>query len=231
MQDSTTRTPLSSAAALRAEHEARLPVAASIVAILLMLAALPPRIQLFPIWTPYAVGIPVLIPLLLVAASRGEVRWIRLERVTTLTFSAVTALATVANLANLVHSMIHRQQQVNGLQLLASSIAVWFTNVIGFSLLYWQVDRGGPLARALGVSRRSDWQFPQEQEEPAPGQAPWRPKFGDYLFLGYCTATAFSPTDALPVTVRAKMLVMTESTISLATIVVVASRAINILGS
>ena len=62
-------------------------------------------------------------------------------------------------------------------------------------------------------------------------QPGWRPTFVDYLFLGYVTATAFSPTDALPMTSRAKMLMLTESTISLTTILLVAARAINILAS
>jgi hypothetical protein len=107
---------------------------------------------------------------------------------------------------------------------------VWVTNVLTFSLLYWQIDRGGPEARANNAITRPDWMFPQTG---APGDAPpdWRPKFVDYLVLGFSTATAFSPTDALPLTSRAKMLMMLESTISLVTIVVVASRAINILGN
>ena len=100
--------------------------------------------------------------------------------------------------------------------------------MLAFSLLYWQVDRGGPEARANNVSTKPDWLFAQAG---APADVPpdWRPTFAVYLFLGFTTATAFSPTDALPLTSRAKVLMMTESTISLATIVVVASRAINIL--
>jgi hypothetical protein len=126
--------------------------------------------------------------------------------------------------------MVHRPSDITGLQLFASSIAVWVTNVLIFSLLYWQIDRGGPEARANNASTKPDWLFPQTG---APEDAPpdWRPTFVDYLFLGFSTATAFSPTDALPLTSRAKMLMMLESTISLVTIVVVASRAINILGN
>jgi len=99
-----------------------------------------------------------------------------------------------------------------------------------FSLLYWQIDCGGPEARANNAGTKPDWLFPQEG---APEDAPpdWRPTLVDYLFLGFSTATGFSTTDVIPVTSRAKMLMMLESTISLVTIVVVASRAINILGS
>jgi hypothetical protein len=115
-------------------------------------------------------------------------------------------------------------------QLLTSSIAVWVTNVLMFSLLYWQIDRGGPESRVNNASTQPDWLFPQAG---APEDAPpdWRPTFVDHLFLGFSTATAFSTTDVMPLTPRAKMLMMLESTISLVTIVVVGPRAINILGN
>jgi hypothetical protein len=103
-----------------------------------------------------------------------------------------------------------------------------FNNILTFSLLYWQIDRGGPHARASRVSIKHDWLFPQAgaPEETSPD---WRPLFLDYLFLGYCTATAFSPADVLPLTRRAKMLMILEITISLLTIVVVAARAVKAL--
>jgi hypothetical protein len=92
--------------------------------------------------------------------------------------------------------------------------------------LYWQIDRRGPYGRASKLSVKPDWVFPQPAT-PEDLPSDWRPVFLDYLYLGYNTATAFSPTDALPLTHRAKMLMMTESTISLLTSVVVLSRAIN----
>lgn len=97
-------------------------------------------------------------------------------------------------------------------------------------IAYWRTDRGGPEARANRASSRADWLFPQQT---APGDAPldWRPTFIDYLFLSYCTATAFSPAEAQPLTAWAILLLMLESIISLITIVAIASRAINILGS
>jgi hypothetical protein len=213
------------------DHEARWPVTLSILVVVFLLQSLPPRIQLFPRWTPYLLAVLVLSPILLVSLSAGELRWLRLERRVTLTFAALIALATAANLANIIEAMLDHRQGVAGLQLLASSIGVWVANVLAFSLLYWQLDRGGPLARSSGSSPRPDWSFPQDSAGPEQVASGWRPTFPDYLFLGYCSATAFSPTDVLPLTARAKMLVMVESAVSLATIVVVASRAINILGS
>jgi hypothetical protein len=93
------------------------------------------------------------------------------------------------------------------LQLLSSSIAIWVANVLAFSILYWQIDRGGPEARANKAGKKPDWLFPQEAPvEDAP--AAWWPTFVDYLFLGFTTSTAFSPTDTLPLTSRAKILMM-----------------------
>lgn len=211
--------------------EPRWPVMIEIVAVLFLLAALPGRIQLFPVWLPYVVGVVVLAPIAAVALTSAKARWLRVERMVTLLFSVTMVVSTVANLANLVGAMVSRSGEIGGLQLLSSSIAVWVTNVLAFSLLYWQIDRGGPEARASQAGTKPDWLFPQDGVPSEVLPPDWRPTFVDYLFLGFSTATAFSPTDALPLTHRAKMMMMLESSISLATIVVVASRAINILGN
>jgi hypothetical protein len=210
--------------------EPRWPVALTVLATLFLLAALPGRLRLFPPWVSYVVAIAVIVPLVAVALSRARALWLRVESAVTLLFCVFCGLGTLASLANLVNAMVHRPGDITGTQLLSSSIAVWLTNVLAFSLLYWQIDRGGPAGRADNASTWPDWTFPATE---APEDVPpdWRPTFVDYLFLGFCTATAFSPTDALPLTSRAKMLMMFESAISLVTVVVVASRAINILGS
>ena len=211
--------------------EPRWPVAVAILAVIFLLAVLPARVRLFPIWLTYAIGIAVLAPIAAVWLTAAKARWLRVERMGVLFFVVVKVAANLASLAYLIDAMVSRSAEIGGLQLLASSTAVWATNVLMFSLLYWQVDRGGPEARLDHAGTRPDWLFPQEgapAEDVPPG---WRPVFVDYLYLGYSTATAFSTTDAMPLTSRAKMLMMLESTISLLTIVVVASRAINILGS
>jgi len=210
--------------------EPRWPVVLAIAAVILLLALLPGRVAVFPLWLPYLVGIMILVPMAAVGLTAGKARWLRVERTVLLLFVALTVLGTLANLANLVGAMVYRSAELSGLQLLASSIAVWVANVLAFSLLYWRIDRGGPEARVNDAGTRPDWLFPQTGavEDAPPG---WRPTFVDYLFLSYSTATAFSTTEVAPLTSRAKMLMMLESTISLVTIVVVASRAINILGS
>ena len=209
--------------------EPRWPVVLAILAAILMVVLLPERVVLFPAWFPYVMGIVLIFPMAVVGVSVEKTRWLPVERMIMLLFLVAMGLGTLANLANLISTMVDRSGQLSGLQLLASSIVVWVSNVLIFSLLYWRIDRGGPEARANHTGGRPDWLFPQAG---VPEDAPpdWRPTFVDYLFLGFSTAVAFSPTDALPLTSRAKMLMMLESTISLTTIVVVASRAINILG-
>ena len=210
--------------------EPRWPVVLAILAAILMVVLLPERVVLFPVWFPYVIGIALILPMVAVGLSAEKARWLRVERTIMLLFIVAMGVGTLANLASLIRAMVRRSGEVGGLQLLASSIVVWVSNVLIFSLLYWRIDRGGPEARANNAGTKPDWLFPQAG---APEDAPpdWRPTFVDYLFLGFSTATAFSPTDALPLTSRAKMLMMLESTMSLGTIVVVASRAINILGS
>ena len=210
--------------------EPRWPVVLAILAAILMVVLLPERVVLFPAWFPYVIGIALILPMAAVGLSAEKARWLRVERTIMLLFIVAMGVGTLANLASLIGAMVRRSGEVGGLQLFASSIVVWVSNVLIFSLLYWRIDRGGPEARANNAGTKPDWLFPQAG---APEDAPpdWRPTFVDYLFLGFSTATAFSPTDALPLTSRAKMLMMLESTMSLGTIVVVASRAINILGS
>jgi hypothetical protein len=210
--------------------EPRWPLALAVLTVLFLHAVLPGRLRVFPIWVPYVLGIALIVPMVAITLTAAKARWLRIERLITLSFFVVVGGATVANLAHLIAAMMRRSGEIGGKQLLTSSIAIWVVNVVMFSLLYWQIDRGGPEARANNASQRPDWLFPQEgTRENVPSD--WRPTFVDYLFLGYSTATAFSPTDVLPLTSRAKLLMMLESAISLVTIVVVASRAINILGS
>jgi hypothetical protein len=196
--------------------EPRWPVALAVITLVLLLTALSGRIRIFPIWVPYILGIALIVPMVAITLTTAKARWAHIEHIVMLLF--------------FVFTVVRRSAEIGGNQLLTSSIATWVINVVAFSLLYWQLDRGGPEARANNTGPKPDWLFPQEG---VPEDVPpdWRPTFIDYLFLGYSTATAFSPTDVLPLTARAKMLMMLESAISLSTIVVVASRAINILGS
>ncbi len=210
--------------------EPRWPLVLATLAVLCVLTFLPARIRLFPFWFPYVIGAALLLPMVLVWLSGGQPRWLRVERTTTLVFSVLGEAVTLTTVLYLVVEMLNRPADFSGRQLLTSSIGAWITNVLAFSLVYWRIDRGGPEARANDAGTKPDWLFPQTG---VPEEAPpnWRPTYVDYLFLAFATAMAFSPTDALPLTSRAKMLMMMESAVSLLTLVTVAARAINILGS
>lgn len=210
------------------QFEHRWPVVLTIFSVVALLALLPSRIQLAPWWVPYVLGTGVLVPIVAVGLTSARRRWLRIEAMCTLFFFVIVAGGNIANLAHVIAMMMHRPTEITGLELLASSVAVWVNNVLVFSLLYWQIDRGGPEARVHHAAARIDWLFPQESTKDAPPG--WQPQFIDYLYLSFSTATAFSTTDVAPLTSRAKLLMMSESTFALVTLVVVASRAINVLG-
>ena len=109
-----------------------------------------------------------------------------------------------------------------------SGVVLWATTVLIFGLWFWEFDRGGPIARAMNPATHPDFLFPQMTE---PRFAPhgWKPGFVDCLYLSLTNATAFSPTDTLPLTAVVKMLMLVESLISLLTVALVAARAVNIL--
>ena len=212
-------------------HEPRWPVALAILAVILLMALLPQAIRLLPLWVTYVLGTAVFVPVAGVGLTSAQPGWLRTERAVVLLFFAVSMVLILANLVNLVYAMVHRSAEITGVQLLASSIGAWTINILVFSLLYWQLDRGGPEARVNHVGRRADWLFPQESAPEEVVPAGWGATYVDYLYLAYSTATAFSTTEVAPLTHRAKLLMMLESSISLAMILLVAARAINILGS
>ena len=145
---------------------------------------------------------------------------------------SLTALVTLVNfgaLARLVEAILAGNAG-SGRTLLLDALNIWTTNVIIFALWFWALDRGSPASKRNEANVSNDFLFTQQQ--PAgdtclhPG---WTPGFIDYLFLAFTNATAFSPADTFPLTVRAKLLMMAEAGISFATIALVASRAVGIL--
>ena len=208
--------------------EPRWPVAITTLAVLGLLIALPWRIRVYPIWVPYIGVIALMIPMAAVTFASRRSGWLRIERTITLLFCAIAETATLVALARLLGAMVRGSREISGNQVLTSSVATWVMNVLTFSLLYWQIDRGGPSSRANNPNQ--DWLFPQEEIGDTLDRK-WRATFVDYLYLAYSTATAFSTTDVSPLTSRAKLLMMLESAISLVTTVAVAARAINILGT
>lgn len=210
--------------------EPRWTVALVILVVLMLLVFVPDRIRLVPAWFAVLVGAIVLAAMIAVQLSGGKQRWLRLERSVVLTFCLVAGINILISLVYLIEEMVSGTKAINGVYLLTSSIAVGITNILVFALLYWQLDRGGPESRLNNHPHLPDWLFAQDNL-PADVLPNWHPTFVDYLFLAFTTATAFSPTDTLPLSQRAKLLMMIESAIALVTIAAVASRAINILGS
>ena len=209
--------------------EPRWPVALVVVGGCFLLALLPGRVKVFPSWVPYAVTVVFLVPMAALAITTAKGPWLRIEAAFTVVVVLLAAFGIIGQLMHLLSEMVHRPANVSGYQLLSSSISVWVMNVLIFSVAYWRIDRGGPEARANGINLKSDWFFPEE-DRPEIARS-WKPTFVDYVFLAFCTATTFSPAEAQPISYRAKLLMMLESTVSLVTIVAVAARAINVLGT
>ena len=142
---------------------------------------------------------------------------------------AMVILGSLVGLALMVASLLRYGGGLSGAQLLASAAALLLTNVVAFALAFWELDCGGPVARArLRRRGRPDFQFPQD-ENPQLARPDWAPQLLDYAYLSLTNSIAFSPTDAMPLSRRAKALMAVESALSFGTVLVVAARAINIL--
>ena len=112
--------------------------------------------------------------------------------------------------------------------LLQSSVLLWVFNILVFALWYWEIDGGRPVKRHLAGHQAADFMFPQQA---GGNDGSWAPHFLDYLFVAFTGATALSPTDTYPLTRPAKALMMMEAMLSVAIIVLLVARAVNILGS
>ena len=112
-----------------------------------------------------------------VGLTAAKARWLRIERIVTLLFFVFVGVGIVVNLASLIREMVHGSAGIDGLQLLSSSIAVWVANVLVFSILHWQIDRGGPEARVNKGEKKPDWLFPQEGAPAEDVPAGWWPTF------------------------------------------------------
>jgi len=138
---------------------------------------------------------------------------------------AIISVANFTSLVLVIHSLFNAGE-VTGRELIVSGLAIYLTNIIIFGLWYWELD-GGDANNAQVVN---DFLFPQMTADPIiTGQPDWKPSFFDYLYVSVTNGTAFSPTDTLPLTHRAKLLMTLQSLIALLTIALVAARAVNIL--
>jgi uncharacterized membrane protein len=147
------------------------------------------------------------------------------RRVVSIVIIALVTVANAVSIVLLVHLLVQGAHTHANL-LLRAGIHMWITNVLVFALWFWQLDAGGPLARRLGSGTQPDLLFPQQTFEPP---STWQPSFIDYLYVAFTNSTAFSPTDAMPLTNWAKTLMMVQSSASLLLAIMVVARAVNIL--
>jgi uncharacterized membrane protein len=161
------------------------------------------------------------------SAPRHRLEQMGHRRTVALALVAVITTANVLALVALIASLLSAQEKSGG-ELLLKGATIWGTNVITFGLLFWEFDRGGPIRRRQPNPPPRGFQFPQD-ENPRLAEPDWHPRLADYVYISFTNAIAFSPTDAMPLTRRVKMMMLAESAISATTMLLVAARAVNIL--
>jgi hypothetical protein len=184
--------------------------------------------SLWWIWLVVAVPYVCLSATLLFGVGR-LVRHDRRREIVIALLTLVWVFNVLGVLVLVVSLVAHSGVQMTGRQLLFSGGVVWFANAVTFGLAFWELDCGGPVARALASARgKPDFQFPQDENTELAREG-WAPRLWDYLYMSLTNSIAFSPTDAMPLTRPAKALMAAESTLSAITVLLVAARAINIL--
>jgi hypothetical protein len=208
------------------------PAVATIIGFQVVLASVS-RIEHWTLWTlpwwVWLISVPPELALLIPLAwnrPRHRLEQLGLRRMVALALLGLISLTNALLLVALIGSLV-KGKETSGAQLLLKAVTVWGTNVIAFGLWYWAVDRGGPVRRLQPDPPPPDFQFPQ-MENPQLAQPGWFPELIDYIYISFTNSIAFSPTDAMPLTRRAKLLMLSESAISAVTILLVAARAVNI---
>ena len=209
--------------------EPRWPVSVSVIVAIVLQVLLPDQLTLRPL--PVYL-LPVLEGAVLVGLAIANP--VRIERRGTFVRWAslvLIFLITVANAASailLIREILRGHAGSTAGPLLASGAAIWATNVIAFALVYWEFDTGGPVHRAYGTLEYPDFLFPQMTDERLHPHD-WKPRFVDYLYLSFTNATAFSPTDVMPLARWGKLTMLVQSAVSLGLGALVIARAVNIL--
>jgi uncharacterized membrane protein len=172
-------------------------------------------------WVIFSIAFILLIPLLISILRRNHVH----IRKITLIILAVITIGLIGSVFYLIYSLFTHTAQAT--TLFRDAAVLWVTNIVVFALCYWEIDQGGPLLRHHKPAQPIDLLFPQLVTN-FPIWKTWKPSYIDYLFFAFNTSTAFSPTDTMVMSRRAKLLIMTQSVISLVIVAVLAARAINI---
>jgi len=211
--------------------EKRWPMAVAVLVTIVLQSVAPKQGRIAPWWVLPIVELVALGAVILRDPGRID-RRTRQARRATLVLLVILTISTLVGLLALMLDILDTNFAARHFTspgaLLGRGAALWVTNVVVFSLWYWELDRGGAAERAAGTGIPPSFGFPEEAmpELVSPG---WIPRYPDYLYLGFTNATAFSPTDTLPVRTWAKMTLMAQSTISLLIAIMVIARAINLL--
>jgi hypothetical protein len=190
--------------------------------------SLPDKLTLGPTWLLPGFEAALLLGLM-IASPHPRVRHSPLRRRLALALISLVSLVNLISLFLLVHFLLHHGTKAEtGRPLILAGIVLWVTNVLLFGLWYWELDRGGPITRVMTPEALPDFLFPQmtETRYAPPG---WMPTLIDYLYVSFTNASAFSPTDTMPLTAIAKILMTTQAIAALVTIGLVVARAVNIL--
>jgi len=222
----------------RAEAEHRWPAAIGVFVILLSYATLPPDLFGEVRFGVIGVCLLLLIPVIIVNPHR-------LRRQTTWSRRVSVGLVLLIGATNQVLLVVLVQLLVantsDGPTVLLAALQVWITNVIGFALLYWELDRGGPVVRTQRTREKlppADFRFPQDEDHDASPEVAahssrtsnWLPGFVDYFYFSLSDSMAFSPTDVMPLTHRAKLLMGLEAFAGFVLLALVIARGVSLLG-
>jgi uncharacterized membrane protein len=202
------------------------PAQATILTAIALQLLLPARLHVGPTWLVPALEASLLLGMFMATPRQLEHEHPVRKRAA-LGLTGIVSAANIYSLAALTHYLLHHNVG-NGRELIVSGVLIWLTNFLIFGLWYWEIDRGGPGKRAAGHDLAPDFLFPQMTDDRIEPIA-WRPMFFDYLYVSLTNNTAFSPTDTMPLTHRAKAVMGTQATVSLLTIGLIVSRAVNIL--
>jgi uncharacterized membrane protein len=203
------------------------PAQLTVAIVIVVNLALPERVTAGPSWLVPGVAAALLVALVILAPARAA-QHVRGVRHFALAVIGLVSITSLTSLGLLLHYLINGGA-VGGHELILAGVGLWATNVLLFAVWYWELDRGGPSTRFLAPDTLPDFQFPQ-MDNPRLAPPGWRPGFIDYLYLSLTNATAFSPTDTMPLTPTAKAVMALQSVSALLTIALVVSRAVNILG-
>jgi hypothetical protein len=187
---------------------------------------LPESISAGPRWLVPVMELALVVPLTLVAPYRHREEQ-RVSRWFSLALLGIVITTDGISLGLLIHSVLTGGLEDGG-QLIRSGAVIWLTMVVAFGLTYWELDRGGPAVRGHSDAGPPDFLFPQTGTHEIE-QQDWEPRFFDYLYVSFTNSTAFSPTDTLPLTPRAKLLMMLQALAAITTVVMVVGRAVNVL--